>query len=39
MEKLFLELLNMSCAASYVIAAVLLLRLLLKKAPRRYSYV
>ena len=38
MEKLFLELLNMSCAASYVIAAVLLLRLLLKKAPRRYSY-
>ena len=38
MEKFFLELLNMSCAASYVIAAVLLLRLLLKKAPRRDSY-
>ena len=38
MESLFLTVLNMSLAASYVIAAVLLLRLLLKKAPRRYSY-
>ena len=38
MESLFLTVLNMSLAASYVIAALLLLRLLLKKAPRRYSY-
>ena len=38
MERLFLTVLNMSLAASYVIAALLLLRLLLKKAPRRYSY-
>ena len=38
METLFLTVLNMSFAASYVIAAVLLLRLLLKRAPRRYSY-
>ena len=38
MEPLFLTVLNMSVVASYVIAAVLLLRLLLKKAPRRYSY-
>ena len=37
MESLFLTVLNMSLAASYVIAALLLLRLLLKKAPRRYS--
>lgn len=38
MEKLFLTIVNMSVAASYVIVAVLLLRLLLKKAPRKYSY-
>lgn len=38
MEALFLRVLNMSFAASYVILATLLARLLLKRAPRRYSY-
>ena len=35
MEKFFLNVLNMSFAASYVILAILLLRLLLKKAPKK----
>ena len=39
MEKFFLNVLNMSFAASYVILAILLLRLLLNKAPKKYSYV
>lgn len=34
MSNIFLKILNMSIAASYLILAVLLLRLLLKKAPR-----
>lgn len=38
MEAVFLRLLNMSITASYVIAAVLLIRLLLRKAPKKYSY-
>jgi len=33
-EKLFLDLLNLSINASYIILAVILIRLLLKKAPR-----
>lgn len=37
MTALFLKLLNQSIAASYLIAAVLVLRLLLKKAPKRFS--
>lgn len=39
METLFLKILNMSITASYVIPAVLLLRLLLCKAPKKYSYL
>jgi len=38
MEALFLKILNMSITASYVILAVILLRLLLRNAPRKYSY-
>ena len=38
MEQLFLKILNMSITASYAILAVLLARLLLKKAPKKYSY-
>jgi len=36
-EKLFINLLNMSITASYVVIAVILLRLLLKKAPKWIS--
>lgn len=39
MEMLFLKILNMSLTASYVIIAVLLIRLLLKRAPKKYSYL
>ena len=38
MNELFLEFLNMSLKASYVILAVILIRLILKKAPKKYSY-
>ena len=38
MEKLFLSVLNMSLTASFVIAAIMLARLLLKKAPKIISY-
>ena len=38
MTDIFYELLNMSLKASYVILAVILVRLLLKKAPKKYSY-
>ena len=38
MEAVFLKLLNMSLTGSYVILAVLLVRLLLKKAPKKYSF-
>ena len=34
MEALFIKLLNMSITASYLVLAVVLLRLLLKKAPK-----
>ncbi len=37
-ESVFMTVLNMSLTASYVIAAVLIARLLLKKAPKKYSY-
>lgn len=37
-ESLFLKILNMSLTASYIIAAVLIVRLLLKRAPKKYSY-
>lgn len=39
MEALFSQVLKMSLTASYVILAVLVARLLLKKAPRKYSYL
>ncbi len=38
METSFLKVLNMSIAASYVMVAVLILRLALKRAPKRISY-
>lgn len=38
MEAVFSLILNMSLTASWVIAAILLIRLLLKKAPKKYSY-
>lgn len=39
MEFVFLKVLNMSITASYVILAVMVLRLLLGKAPKKYSYL
>ena len=39
MEHIFLQVLNMSATASYVIAAVLLLRLLLRKLPKKIPYL
>ncbi|MGN1004526.1 MAG: M56 family metallopeptidase [Oscillospiraceae bacterium] len=39
MEAIFLKVLNMSMTASYVIVAVLLLRLLLRKMPKKISYL
>ena len=38
MTKLFTQILQMSISAGYVILAILLFRLLLKKAPKKYSY-
>ncbi len=38
-EKVFLQILNMSYTASYVIIFVMIARLLLKKAPKLFSYV
>ncbi|MBQ8831545.1 MAG: PASTA domain-containing protein [Oscillospiraceae bacterium] len=38
MTDIFYDLLNMSLKASYVILAVILVRFLLKKAPKKYSY-
>ncbi len=37
-ESIFLKILNMSMTASYIILAVIIVRLLLKKAPKKYSY-
>lgn len=39
METVFIRILNMSITASYVIAAVMVVRLLLQKAPKKYSYL
>ncbi|MBQ4051778.1 MAG: hypothetical protein IJD13_09110, partial [Oscillospiraceae bacterium] len=39
MRSVFLAVLNMSITASYVIGAIILIRLCLKKAPRKYSYL
>ena len=38
MRSLFIAVLNMSFTASFVVIAVMLIRLLLKKAPRVFSY-
>lgn len=38
LERLFLEICNMSFIASYIILAVIFVRLLLKKAPKIFSY-
>ncbi len=37
-DSLFLQMLNMSITASYVILAILLVRLVLRKAPKKFSY-
>lgn len=37
-ENVFITVLNMSITGSYIIAAILLLRLILKKAPKIFSY-
>ena len=39
MSAVFLKILNMSITASYIILAVLAARLLLRKAPKKYSYL
>ena len=39
LEKLFVNILDMSIMASYCIAAVFLLRWLFRKAPKRYTYL
>lgn len=39
MEKLFLQIINMSIISSCVILFVILIRLLLKEAPKIYSYI
>lgn len=39
MQAIFLKVLNMSLTASWAIAAVLLARLALRRAPKRYSYL
>lgn len=39
MESIFISVLNMSITGSYVILAVMLIRLLLGRAPRKYSYL
>lgn len=39
MEQIFLQILNMSITAGYCIVIVLILRQLLRRVPKRYSYV
>lgn len=39
LENLFLSILNMSITASYCILAVIVIRLFLKKVPKKYSYI
>lgn len=39
MERIFVTVVNMSIAASWVITAILLVRLILRRAPKKYSYV
>lgn len=39
MANVFIEILNMSITASIVITAILIIRLVLKRAPKKYSYL
>jgi len=39
MDELFLKVCNMSITASYVVLVLLVIRLFLRKAPKKYSYV
>lgn len=39
MSEIFLKIINMSISASYIVLAVLILRLLLKKAPKWINVV
>ncbi len=39
MEELFLKILNMSITAGYVILTIFFIRLFLKRAPKKYSYL
>ncbi|MBP3322629.1 MAG: hypothetical protein J6M16_00375, partial [Clostridia bacterium] len=39
MKSLFITVLNMSITGSFVILAIMLAKLLIKKAPKKYSYV
>ena len=39
MQSLFLKILNMSLSGAIVIMAVLIARLILKKAPKKWSYL
>jgi len=39
LTSVFISILNMSITGSYVILAVMLIRLMLKRAPRKYSYL
>ncbi len=39
METLFLKVVNMSITAAYIIPAVILVRFLLRRAPKKYSYL
>ncbi len=38
MQNLFLEIINMSLTSAYVIAVIMIIRLLIKKLPKKYSY-
>ena len=39
LERIFLQLLNMSITAGYVIIAVFLIRLCIRRLPKIYSYI
>ena len=39
MDKLFLQIINMSITSSYIILIIMIIRLFLKKAPKIFSYV
>ena len=39
MESIFSTIIEMSIKASFVIAAILIVRLIIRKAPRKFSYI